>query len=245
MPRLVACLLLALCAATALAQPAAENLDLYYAVRRQATLYAGADSSRPYARLRFREPVYLLQREGHWSRVKTLDGVQGYVPAQAISNTWLRVSKEAQTLYVYEGIRLVKEIPVDLGYNYFADKERRGSQTEPDHWRTPDGTFFIVRKNAQSKFYKALVLNYPTSDDAERGLRQGLIGRAEYEAIVQAERNFEMPPMHTELGGMIEIHGAGTGARSNWTQGCIAVRNVHIDDLWDLVEVGTPVLIEP
>lgn len=245
MPRLFIGLLLCLCVMPSVAQPAAEDLDLYYAVRRQATIYAAADSTRPYAQLRFREPVYLVQREGRWSQVKTMDGVQGYLPSSAISNIWLRVSKQAQTLYVYEGIRLVKEIPVDLGYNYFADKERRGSQAEPDHWRTPDGTFFIVRKNAHSKFYKALVLNYPTADDAERGLQRGLISRAEYEAIVRAERAFEMPPMHTELGGMIEIHGSGTGARSNWTQGCVAVRNVHIDQLWDLVEVGTPVLIEP
>ena len=51
--------------------------------------------------------------------------------------------------------------------------------------------------------------------------------------------------MNTALGGMIEIHGHGTGARSNWTQGCIAVRNDAMDRLWRWVAVGTPVVVEP
>jgi len=51
--------------------------------------------------------------------------------------------------------------------------------------------------------------------------------------------------MNTELGGYIEIHGDGTGERNNWTQGCIAIANGELDRLWDLVTVGTPVLIDP
>ncbi len=50
--------------------------------------------------------------------------------------------------------------------------------------------------------------------------------------------------MHTALGGMIEIHGDGTGVSNNWTQGCVAIHNTHIDKLWAWVEVGTPVIIE-
>ena len=121
---------------------------------------------------------------------------------------------------------------------------QRGSSINPDHWRTPEGTFFVVKKNPYSRFYKALVVNYPTAEDARRGYKQGLISKGQHDAIVRAENNFNMPPMTTPLGGMIEIHGDGTGAGSNWTQGCVAVHNTHIDKLWAWVDVGTPIIIE-
>ncbi|QXD17275.1 L,D-transpeptidase family protein [Rhodocaloribacter litoris] len=218
---------------------------VYYAVRRNAMLYSTPDSTRPYVQLSFREPVFVLAEQGDWRLVRTRDGARGYAHASTLSNVWILVSKRRQTLYVYRGGHQVRAYPVDLGQNFFADKVRRGSRYEPDHWRTPDGVFFVASKNPRSQFYRALVLNYPTAEDAERGLREGLITPSQYEAILRAEREFRMPPMNTALGGWIEIHGDGTGARSNWTQGCVAVLNRHMDELWELVEVGTPVLIEP
>ena len=134
---------------------------------------------------------------------------------------------------------------LDLGYNFFADKERRGNLADPDHWRTPEGQFFVANKNPHSQFYKAFVLNYPNAEDAERGLEDGLITQAQYDAIVQAEQSVTMPLMNTELGGYIEIHGNGTGNRNNWTQGCIAIADAEMDRLWNLIVVGTPVLIDP
>jgi len=222
-----------------------EDRPILYAVREHATVYSHPDSSQAYVQLKLREPVYEMGREGAWHQVRTFDGAQGYIHHSAVSNVWIRVSKSKRTLYLYRGVDLVKKIPVDLGYNFFADKERRGGPNEPDHWRTPDGVFFVAQKNPHSQFYKAFVLNYPTAEDADRGLRQGLISKAEHAAIVRAEHTFQIPPMHTALGGWIEIHGAGTGARSNWTQGCIAIQNASLDAIWDLVAVGTPVLVEP
>ena len=113
-----------------------------------------------------------------------------------------------------------------------------------DDWRTPEGTFYVVRKNPNSQFYRAFVLNYPTVEDAERGLDEGLISKAEHRRIVEAQKILAMPPMGTALGGMIEIHGDGTGAARNWTRGCVAIHNSHIDKMWYRVEVGTPVVIE-
>src|SRR5690606_32488895 len=135
-------------------------------------------------RLRFREPVYLLKEENGWSYVRTQDGARGYIRSSALSNVWIRVSKKRKTVAVYRGTELFKKYPADFGYNAFADKERRGSSTNPDDWRTPEGIFFIVKKNARSQFYRAFVLNYPNAEDAERGRRQGLISQAEYAAIV-------------------------------------------------------------
>lgn len=222
-----------------------ETLPLYYVVDEETMAFARPDSSDLYLQLRVREPVYLLGRQGRWAEVRTRDGAEAYVSAGALSNVWLRVSKRERTLYAYRGTELIASYPVDLGYNGFSDKERRGGIRSRDHWRTPEGSFFIARKNPRSAFYKALVLNYPAAEDARRGLKQGLISEEEFDAIVAAEAESRMPPMNTALGGWIEIHGRGTGARSDWTQGCIAVHDEHIDALWRWVRVGTPVLVEP
>lgn len=226
------------------AQSAELEPDMYYAVNRGAMLYSAPDSAKPYVPLKLRDPIYLMRDRGDWLQIRTENGEIGYVHATSVSNVWIRVSKATKTLYVYRGTELVRKISADFGYNAFADKERRGSTTEPDHWRTPDGIFYVVRKNPNSQFYKALVLNYPTAEDAERGRKEKLITNAQYQAIVQADEDLRMPPMNTALGGYIEIHGKGTGAGINWTQGCVAVHDYEIDQLWELAHVGTPVLIE-
>jgi lipoprotein-anchoring transpeptidase ErfK/SrfK len=227
-------------------QRAAPPVDaaLAHVVGERATLYNRPDSTAPVASLPVRTPLRRLDCSGAWCRVRTEDGHTGYVPAAAVSNVWLHVSKADRRLSVYRGPRLVDVHEIDVGYNTFADKKRKGSPERRDHWRTPEGTFYVVDKKPQSSFYKALVLNYPTVADAERGLDQGLISQHQYEAIVRAQKQRRMPPMGTELGGWIEIHGDGTGGATNWTQGCVAVRNPVMNELWVDVEVGTPVLIE-
>lgn len=229
---------------TAVAQPMTPPGEVYYTVDRNVTLFHAGDTTRAYLHLGMREPVYVTDRNGGWSRVRTFDGANGQVRSGQLSNVWLRIVKSTQTLYVYAGSDLINTYPTDLGYNFFSDKEKRGSQADPDHWRTPEGTFFVSSKNASSQFHKALVLNYPNAEDGERGLREGLITEAEFAAIVEAEHSYANPPMSTNLGGWIEIHGDGTGKRSNWTQGCIALTNAQIDALWDRVRIGTPVVIE-
>lgn len=229
----------------AVAQPADEELPVYYVTESRAAVYREPNDAQAYLYLRLREPVYVLDERGALRRIRTQEGAQGWVDASAISNVWIRVSKSKQAVFVYRGTELYKRYTADLGLNAFADKERRGGTTNPDHWRTPTGVFAVVSKNPRSQYYKAFVLNYPSSEDARRGLKDGLITESEYQAIVQAEQEFRMPPMHTALGGMIEIHGKGTGGGTNWTYGCVAIRNSDIDEIWSLVRVGTPVMIEP
>jgi len=220
------------------------NVALAHVVGGQTFLYNRSDSTAPVRPLPVRTPLHRLDCEDRWCRVRTEDGRTGYVPDAAVSNIWIHISKTDRKLSVYRGPKLVDVFPIDVGYNTFADKKKRGSPNERDHWRTPEGTFYVVDKRPRSEFYKALVLNYPTTADAERGLEQGLISRDEYEAIVQAQKQRRMPPMGTKLGGWIEIHGEGTGGATNWTQGCVAVQNQVMNELWIDVEVGTPVLIE-
>jgi hypothetical protein len=89
------------------------------------------------------------------------------------------------------------------------------------------------------------VLNYPTVEDADRGLKEGIISVAEHRQIAGAAEAHRPPPMGTALGGFIEIHGRGTGARTSWTRGCVAIPDTDIDRLWDIVKVGTPVVVDP
>ncbi len=250
-PYLAQYAVLVLLAAAPIYQSAAQNgadvatsESVHYSLRAGTTVFAEADGTKPYVRLGFMEPVYVTDTDAGWSSIRTQDGARGHVRSHLISNAWIRVSKSQKRLYFYRGMDLVLDLPADFGFNAYSDKERRGTESNPDDWRTPEGSFFVVRKNPRSQFYKAFVLNYPNKEDAERGLREGIISQGQYGAIVRAAEQLREPPMNTPLGGMIEIHGEGTGRSTNWTQGCVAVHNEGMDRLWEWVEVGTPVIIE-
>jgi murein L,D-transpeptidase YafK len=104
------------------------------------------------------------------------------------------------------------------------NKERQG-----DH-KTPEGQYVIDQKNAQSRFHLALHISYPNASDRKRA-----------------------SDARADPGGSIMIHGvekqfAWLGPLQHnvdWTDGCIAVTNREIDEIWRLVGVGTPVEIRP
>jgi hypothetical protein len=217
----------------------------YYLTRDAVPLYRTSDSTRPIGTLRLRTPVFRLRQEGAWTYVRTDEGREGFVYGHPLSNTWILISKSQRTLSLFRGATLLRTYGADFGQNPVADKEQRGSKENPDHWRTPDGTFYVTRLNPRSQFYRAFVLSYPTVEHAQRAFARGLISTRERDAIAEAHRTFSEPPMNTALGGLIEIHGRGTGTGSNWTQGCVAVRDRDMDEMWGLVSVGTPVVIEP
>lgn len=246
MRRIPLVLLLLLVAATIFSsepQSAPGSGEPHY-VLKDVTLYRSADSLRPVTRLPFRTTVFRMGQDGAWQRVRTAAGEEGFVYGAVLSNTWVRVSKRERLLHLYQGGTLVSTYPAEFGYNPVSDKEQRGSTANRDHWRTPEGNFFVVGRNPNSQYYRAFVLNYPTAEDARRGLARGLISKREHDAIVEAESRFQRPPMNTALGGMIEIHGHGKGAGVNWTQGCVALRDADIDALWSYLQMGTPVVIE-
>jgi murein L,D-transpeptidase YafK len=146
------------------------------------------------------------------------------------------VSKSKRQLLLYAGGAIVRTYKIALGANPVDDKVRQGDRA------TPEGDFYICVKNARSNFYLSLGLNYPNAEDAERGLRDRLITRAEYGRIMRALRNKERPPWNTALGGEIFIHGGGTDG--DWTWGCVALANADIKELFDALPLGTPVRIE-
>jgi len=147
------------------------------------------------------------------------------------------VKKAQRQLLPFSDGKLVRTYRIGLGLSPVGDKVRAGDR------RTPEGEFYIFTKNDKSAFYLSLGLSYPNAAHAERGLRDGLITRAQYDAITRALRAKKAPPQNTHLGGDIYIH--GNGARSDWTWGCVALENEDIRELFDAANVATPVRIEP
>jgi murein L,D-transpeptidase YafK len=147
------------------------------------------------------------------------------------------VKKGQRQLLLFSEDKLVRTYRIGLGLSPVGDKVRSG-----DH-RTPEGDFYIFTKNYKSAFYLSLGISYPNVAHAERGLRDGLITRAQYESIMRANKTKKTPPQNTHLGGTIYIHGRGAG--SDWTWGCVALEDEDVLELFKAVNVGTPVTIEP
>ena len=147
------------------------------------------------------------------------------------------VYKSERKLEFYSDKRLLRTYRVGLGFSPVADKKKEGDGA------TPEGDFYIFVKNNKSAYYLSLGVSYPNAEDAERGLRDGLINKAQRDSILDAIRKKTAPPQYTKLGGLIYIHGNGAG--SDWTWGCVALENDDIKELYDAVLVGTPVTIKP
>lgn len=147
------------------------------------------------------------------------------------------IYKGERKLELYSDKTLIKTYRFGLGFSPVTDKVREGDGA------TPEGDFYIFVKNNKSAYYLSLGISYPNAEDAVRGLRDGLITKAQHDAIVEAIRKQVAPPQYTKLGGLIYIH--GHGAKSDWTWGCVALENEDIKELYDAVSVGTPVTIKP
>ena len=131
------------------------------------------------------------------------------------------VVKSERILYLKSSGIVVRDYPIALGPVPWGHKEREGDE------RTPEGRYILDYKNTQSRFYKSIRVSYPNSQDRERAEAMGV-----------------------DPGGNIMIHGQPDvpqpdAALFNWTDGCIAVSNEHMDEIWRLVTVGTPIDILP
>lgn len=138
-------------------------------------------------------------------------------------NYCIIVDKMARKCYLYNSGRLVNTFTVELGSNWIGNKTRQGDKS------TPEGVYNITEKksNGRSKYYKALLLDYPNEEDLLRftqNKRNGLISSS------------------SKIGNHIEIHGDG-GKGADWTDGCVALENSEMDILFRLCSVGTTVTI--
>ncbi len=134
------------------------------------------------------------------------------------------VLKEDHKLVLLNGEKIVRVYTVALGGGGLLPKQQQGDR------RTPEGLYEIDRRNRNSSFHLALHISYPNEADRERARRLGV-----------------------SPGGDIMIHGITNGLGwlgvrhrfSDWTDGCIAVTDTEIEEIWSLVPDGTPVEIRP
>jgi hypothetical protein len=152
-------------------------------------------------------------------------------------NLRLEVVKRERVLRVFNGGQLLATYPVGLGRQPHGQKERR------DDFRTPIGTYRICYKNERSRYHLFLGADYPSPEDARRGLAAGIITATETEQILDAWMKNERPPWNTALGGPFGLH--GFGAESDWTEGTIALHNAHIEEIFWNVPLGTPLTVLP
>lgn len=142
------------------------------------------------------------------------------------------IEKQRRRLTLMEGDTAVLSCPIALGSQPIGPKERAGDG------KTPEGRYFVCLKKI-GKYGPALGVSYPNEEDARRsGADRALIS-----CIRQRTRRGERPPWGTELGGEIYIHGGGIA--SDWTAGCVALREEDARQLYGLAQVGTEILILP
>jgi L,D-peptidoglycan transpeptidase YkuD (ErfK/YbiS/YcfS/YnhG family) len=133
------------------------------------------------------------------------------------------VDKYAKKCYVYNNGKLKHTFDCELGKNWIGRKRHKGDKA------TPEGFYHITKKldSKKTKYYKALLINYPNDEDKsrfDREIKQGSL------------------PKKTQIGGLIEIHGGG-GQGVNWTDGCVALTDKEMDVIYRIVDIGTPVTI--
>lgn len=152
--------------------------------------------------------------------------------------------KSTHKLTVYEEGKAVKGYVAVFGVNPDGDKVRQGDN------RTPEGVYYITDKERLGEHpylgRKWFGISYPNVDHAEQALNKSLISDAEYSAIVRACNAQAMPPQDTLLGGWIGIHGGRedlTKQGIDWTEGCIAMLDSDLEELFKIVTPGTKVVI--
>jgi murein L,D-transpeptidase YafK len=134
------------------------------------------------------------------------------------------VEKREHTLTPLDHGKVLKKYRVALGRNPVGPKARQG-----DH-KTPEGVYDLDRRNAHSQFYRSIHISYPNARDRARAHKAGVAP-----------------------GGDVMVHGlptgygwVGSGHRArDWTDGCIAVTNTEMDEIWKAVPDGTPIEIRP
>jgi len=132
------------------------------------------------------------------------------------------VLKGERKLLLIKGDQVLKTYTVSLGGDPIGPKIMQGDR------KTPEGNYVLDRHNAHSQYHKSIHISYPNADDVARAKKLGV-----------------------PTGGNLFIHGlpndfiGPNDDPGDWTDGCIAVTNAEIDEIWRRVADGTPIEIKP
>jgi murein L,D-transpeptidase YafK len=179
--------------------------------------------------MRFRSLGVLLLACGAVARADSLPQAQPVNLPQPALNTLplvdrIVVHKGERRLLLMHGADIVRSYHVSLGLNPVGQKERSGD------FRTPEGTYRLERRNARSDFFLSIQVSYPNETDLRRAQQR-----------------------HWNTGGSIMIHGLPNFLKHepefyqthDWTDGCIAVTNADMTEIWMLTPDEVPIDILP
>lgn len=139
------------------------------------------------------------------------------------------VDKSRYLLMVFYKRQLIRKYRAVFGPNPALNKQMQGDRN------TPEGWFTITRLNPRSKYNKYMELSYPN---------------AEYRARFEKLKSRGVIPRNAQIGGNVGIHGIWPGGDNmielgvGWTDGCIAIKNADMDELYKLTGLGTKVVIK-
>lgn len=137
---------------------------------------------------------------------------------------YVLIKKSEESLHLLSEGKELKRYRVVFGANPKGHKQRQGDE------RTPEGKYVLDYKNDNSLFYKSIHISYPNEQDRQRARKAGVNPGGEI--MIHGQRN--------GLGWL-----SGIAQWFNWTDGCIAASNSDMEEIWQLVDVGTPVEIQP
>lgn len=143
-------------------------------------------------------------------------------------SVYIIVDKSDYELQIYDEVGWYATYPVVFGSKSLEDKMIEGDR------KTPEGTFRILDKRPHQKWHKIMMLDYPTQESWEKFNQRkarGVIAKG------------------AKIGGGIAIHGTWPNDNivvddyTNWTQGCVSLRNLDIDEIFQFTPSGTKVII--
>ncbi len=182
----------------------------------------------------FTDDGYWVDHNGDW--------VQSTIPKDVVKSKSangkriIAVSKSAHVVELWQNGECIKSYKCSTG-KADGDKERESDG------KTPVGEFYVCLMNDHSAYTKGIGVSYPMTEDAERGLKAGLITQDQYNSIVNTVKQKGKPDWYTNLGGEIELHGGSDVVGGNASRGCIVLSNADILDLYSRVAYGDTILI--
>ena len=167
-------------------------------------------------------------RDSSLSRTMIATPTVHRTPATAIKDVLFAdsivVEKQRRTMTLYNSGFPVRVYQVALGKEPTGDKVRIGDN------KTPEGVFHIDFRNAQSKYHRALHISYPDAEHIQRARALGLAAGGDI--MIHG-----LPPAYADLGAKHRDF--------DWTNGCIAVTDQEIEEIWAAVPNGAAIQIKP